>query len=439
VIEATSWGRYPRAVSLRQQALQDRHAALPAAEGHGLLAHGMGRSYGDVGLNDGGVLLRTSGLDRYIFFDEATGVLRAEAGVTLDDILSLVVPRGWFLAVTPGTRFVSLGGAVANDVHGKNHHVAGSFGDHVRGLELLRSDGERLLCSAGSNAEWLQATIGGLGLTGLITWVEIQLVRINHPGVWTVNRKFGGLDEYWAIDAELGASHDYAVAWVDCLNGARGIYNAANFAGNGETPPPTPKQAKRMPIDPPWSLINGPTLRAFNALYYHRPVPERALVHYQPFFYPLDAIAQWNRIYGRRGFFQYQCVLPPDVMRDASAELFRLIGKSGLGSFLAVFKTFGDSPAPGLMSFPRPGATLALDFPNAGVGTLRLMDQLDAVVGEARGALYSAKDARMPPWLFAQSYPNLEQFTRFIDPAFSSSFWRRVTAPSSLSQETTPP
>lgn len=427
--EAISWGRFPRARSVRQIPILDRHATLPAHSGTSMLAHGMGRSYGDVALNDGGLLLRTTGLDRYIAFDPATGVLRAEAGTTLDHILALIVPRGWFLPVTPGTRFVSLGGAVANDVHGKNHRAAGSFGEHVRALELLRSSGERILCSAQTHPEWLQATVGGLGLTGLITWVEIQLIRINHPGVWTVNRKFESLDEYWAVDADLGSSHDYSVAWVDCLNGARGIYTAGGFAGSGEVPAPrVSTRARRMPLDPPFSLINGPTLRAFNGLYYRRPVPPRALLHYQPFFYPLDAIEQWNRIYGRRGFFQYQCVLPPEAMREAAASLFALIGRSGLGSFLAVFKTFGDRRPAGLLSFARAGATLALDFPRGNQETLRLFDQLDAVVRDARGALYSAKDSRMPPWLFALSNPRLQEFTSYVDPAFSSSFWRRVMA-----------
>jgi FAD/FMN-containing dehydrogenase len=424
---ASSWGRLPNHRASREWWLSDRQAELPAKAGAGgMLPHGLGRSYGDVALNEGGQLLRARTLDRFMAFDPATGVLRAEAGVSLDDIIELALPQGWFLPVTPGTRFVTLGGAVANDVHGKNHHGAGSFGHHVLALELLRSDGTRRVCSETQHADWLQATIGGLGLTGLITWVEIQLVRVAGPLLWTTNRRFASLDEYWTLDAELGARHEFAVAWVDCLHSGRGIFTAADFAGPGAGPVPPPPAPRRMPVDPPFSLVNGMTLRAFNALYYHRPIGNQGLSHFLPFFYPLDGILQWNRMYGRKGFFQYQCVLPPGSMRAAAHEMFRLIERHGQGSFLAVFKTFGNRPARGLLSFPRPGATLALDFPNRGAATQRLFGELDAVVREAGGGLYPAKDARMPAAMFAASYPQLDRFVPFVDPGFSSSFWRRV-------------
>jgi FAD/FMN-containing dehydrogenase len=422
-----SWGRLPRSNATREIALTDARQPLPPAEGSGLIAHGLGRSYGDVALNDQGTVLLTRSLDRFIAFDRATGVLRAEAGVSLDEILHLVMPQGWFLAVTPGTRYVTLGGAIANDVHGKNHHTAGSFGCHVRAFELLRSDGTRLTCSPQQHADWFAATVGGLGLTGLVTWAEIQLVPITQPLLWVHNRRFGRLDDYWALDATLGTRHEYSVAWVDCLHGGRGIYSAGDFAGSqpAAATPPLARQ-RRMPVDPPVSLINGLSLRAFNFAYYHRPIPARGLQHIGPFFYPLDAVQDWNRLYGRRGFFQYQCVLPRTTMRDAATALFRTIGRSGQGSFLAVFKTFGDRVSPGLLSFPRPGATLALDFPNHGASTLRLFDTLDQIVAEAGGALYPAKDARMPATLFRSGYPQLDTFSRYLDPAFSSSFWRRV-------------
>jgi FAD/FMN-containing dehydrogenase len=410
--------------------LHDRHAELPVLDKGPLLAHGLGRSYGDVALNAGAVLLRTRGLDRFISFDPGTGILRAEAGVSLAEVLALVMPQGWFLSVTPGTRFVTLGGAVANDVHGKNHHRAGTFGHHVTALELLRSDGTRLECRPeGTNADWFRATVGGLGLTGLIVWVEIQLARIAQPFMWTVNRRFNHLDDYWALDAELGARHSHGVAWVDCLRGGRGIYSAADFAGHGLTPPRAGRSSARsMPIDPPFSLINGLTLRAFNLAYFRKPLPADSVRPALPFFYPLDSVLHWNRIYGRRGFFQYQCLLPPAAMRQASTALFDRIARHGLGSFLAVFKTFGNQAPAGLLSFARPGATLALDFPNHGDRTLRLFDELDAIVRDAGGALYPAKDARMSPRMFQQSFPRLHEFSDFVDPAFSSSFWRRASA-----------
>ncbi|MEY2689454.1 MAG: hypothetical protein RL375_3653 [Pseudomonadota bacterium] len=428
---AQSWGRWPVARAIRELTLFDRSQPLPApAPGSSLLAHGLGRSYGDVALNDGGTLLLTRGLDRFIALDPATGVLRAEAGVSLDEILRLIVPQGWFLAVTPGTRFVTLGGAVANDVHGKNHHRAGSFGCHVRAFELLRSSGERLRCSPTEHPEWYAATIGGLGLTGLITWVEIQLVRIARPYVHVHNQRFAGLADYWALDAEMGARHGHSVAWVDCLHGGRGVYTAGDFVHAPQDVPydarPHRPSTLRVPVTPPVSLVNALSLRAFNAAYYHRPIHAQQLQHYEPFFHPLDTLLDWNRIYGRRGFFQYQCVLPRACMRDAAAELFRRIGRSGQGSFLAVFKTFGDRRSPGMLSFPRPGATLALDFPNRGAATLTLFNELDAVVSQAGGALYPAKDARMSPELFRSGYPRAEAFARYVDPAFSSSFWRRV-------------
>ena len=426
---ATSWGRYPRAIAAAEVGLHDRHAALPFLGKGSLLPHGLGRSYGDVALNEGGVLLRTRGLDRFIRFDPGTGILRAEAGVSLAEVLALVVPMGWFLSVTPGTRFVTLGGAVANDVHGKNHHGAGTFGHHVTALELLRSDGTRLECRpANPNADWFRATVGGLGLTGLIVWVEIQLARISQPFMWTTHRRFNHLDDYWELDAELGSQHSHSVAWVDCLHGGRGIYSAADFVGHGLTPPAARPSSRSMPIDPPFSLINGLTLRAFNLAYFRKPLPASSVQPALPFFYPLDSVQHWNRIYGRRGFFQYQCVLPPAAMKASSTALFDRIARHGLGSFLAVFKTFGDHAPTGLLSFPRAGATLALDFPNQGKRTLRLFEELDAIVRDADGALYPAKDARMPARMFQQGYPRLQEFTRFVDPAFSSSFWRRVTA-----------
>jgi FAD/FMN-containing dehydrogenase len=422
-----SWGRCHSSKPAQVIRLSDRHAALPLDRRMGrLLAHGLGRSYGDVALSEQGTLLHTVGLDRFIAWDRATGVLRTEAGVSLDDILRMVVPQGWFLAVTPGTRYVTLGGAVANDVHGKNHHRAGTFGCHVRAFELLRSDGSRLLCTPHENADWFAATIGGCGLTGLITWVEIQLVPVANPWVTTINRKFGSLNEYWELDADLGQRSEYAVAWVDCLGPGRGIYTAGDHSPPQATLPIHRSAERSFPIDPPISLINSLSLRAFNLAYYSRPVPSEALMHYEPFFYPLDAISRWNRIYGRAGFYQYQCVLPPANMRESSAELFKRLASCRQGSFLAVFKTFGARPSPGLISFPRPGVTLALDFPNRGESTHRLFSALDAVVSDAGGATYSAKDGRARGAFFRSGYPRFDAFSKFVDPAFSSDFWKRV-------------
>ncbi len=422
---AKAWGRLPGVGEARQRPWGDRHAALPTEAGP-RIAHGLGRSYGDVALNPGGELLMTRGLDRFIHFDRAQGVLRAEAGVSLDEVLALVMPAGWFVAVTPGSRYVSLGGCVANDVHGKNHARAGSFGHHVRAFELLRSDGSRRVCRPGDADGRFEATVGGLGLTGLITWVEIQLIPIRRPWMAVVQRRFASLDAYWDLDESLAAHHDYTVAWVDCLRGGRGLYSAADFAGHDAPQAEPGPGRRRVPLEPPISLVNGLSVSAFNLAYYHLPRPAFSLQPALKYFYPLDGLADWNRIYGRRGFYQYQCVLPRPAMKEASRALFDRIGRAGSGSFLAVFKTFGERPPAGLLSFPRAGATLALDFPNQGAASHRLLAELDAVVREAGGALYPAKDARMSADMFRAGYPALDAFRAHVDPAFSSGFWRRV-------------
>jgi FAD/FMN-containing dehydrogenase len=424
---AVSWGRYPHAPARREIAWGDRFQPLPPNEGS-ILAYGAGRSYGDVALNGGQTLLLARGLDRFMQFDPATGVLRAEAGVMLSEVLELAVPQGWFPAVTPGTQFVTLGGAVANDVHGKNHHRAGAFGNWVRRLELLRSDGSRRECAPGDADGLFEATVGGLGLTGLITWVELQLLRIPGPCLQVEQRRFAALDAYWELDATLGQRHAYSVAWLDCQRGGRGIYSAGDFVA---APGPRDRRrgaGPRVPFVAPVSLVNPWTAKAFSTAYYAKPLPATGIVHYQPFFYPLDGVQHWNRVYGPRGFVQYQCVLPPPTMAQALRELLAAIQGSGQASPLAVLKTFGDTPSRGMLSFARPGATLAVDFPLRD-GTLPLLQRLDAIVRGAGGALYPAKDARMTPEMFESSYPRAHAFAAFQDPAFSSSFWRRVSRP----------
>lgn len=411
-----------------------RLAPLPKPDpGKTVLPYGNGRSYGDSCLNTGGVLIDCRGLDRFISFDGDTGVLRCEAGVLLADILDVAVPRGWFLPVSPGTRFATVGGAIANDVHGKNHHRAGTFGCHVRCFELLRSDGKRLFCSPDENREYFQATIGGLGLTGVVTWAEIQLKPVANPYIDQESIRFNDLAEFFRLSEESDGEFEYTLAWIDCLAmGAslgRGLFVRGNHAPavTGEAPK-APRERLSVPFAPPLSLVNGLSLRAFNALYYRKQRGDRvsSQVHYRPFFYPLDAIANWNRLYGPKGFYQYQCVLPLARGEAGMGEILQGIAAAGLGSFLAVLKVFGGHPSPGLMSFPRAGVTFALDFPNNGAKVRSLLDQLDAITGEHGGAVYPAKDARMSPELFRQAYPALDEFAEYVDPAFSSSFWRRI-------------
>ncbi len=428
-----SWGRYPPANPAEVLPLRFRDQVLPRVAGT-LLPYGNGRSYGDSCLNNGGTLLVARGLDRFLAFDPATGLIRCEAGVLLSEILSLVVGYGWFLPVTPGTQFITVGGAIANDVHGKNHHVSGTFGHHVTRLELLRSDGEWVQCSPSERSDVFAASIGGLGLTGLITWAEFRLKRIANPYVQVKRTRFGHLDGFFDLALGEERTCEYTVAWIDCLAAGRQLGRGIYMAGTHAAPtcdgaPRAPGGSLAVPFDPPLSLIARPTLKVFNALFYRNQM--RAVVtgleHYAPFFYPLDGVGQWNRIYGPKGFLQYQSVVPMAVARDATREMLQCIARSGQGSFLSVLKVFGDLPPAGLLSFPRPGVTLALDFPFKGASTLRLFDTLDAVVAQAGGAIYPAKDARMSPALFASGYPRLDEFRRHLDPAFSSSFWRRVT------------
>lgn len=426
-----SWNRWPVFVDQRTHVLYDRHAPVPDLRAR-VIAYGNGRSYGDVCLNEGETVLLTRRLDKFIQFDRETGRLTCEAGVLLDEILAVAVPQGWFLPVTPGTRFITVGGAIANDVHGKNHHAAGSFGHHVLRLCLKRSDGTEIICGPSQSPDWFAATVGGLGLTGLISWAEIQLSPLVSEWMHTRSERFETLDEFWQLSTESGSAWPYTVAWVDCLSARAGRVRGLLLCGRHVDRDSAYRRGQgitlRIPFDPPFSLVNSVTLRLFNAWYYRRAkTGEAGVAHYIPFLYPLDGILDWNRVYGSKGFHQYQCVLPPMTARPALQELLNRITASGQGSFLAVLKAFGDMQPTGLLSFPRPGVTLALDFPNHGKATLKLFDDLDRIVLDAGGALYPAKDARMPARVFRAGYPALDAFTRFVDPRFSSSFWRRVS------------
>jgi FAD/FMN-containing dehydrogenase len=287
-----------------------------------------------------------------------------------------------------------------------------------------------MICGPNESPEWFAATVGGLGLTGCITWVELQLIPVANAFMSVESRRFYNLDEFEAINKESELRWPYTVAWIDCMSGkdTRGIYMNGTHAPVAIKPLRFRKTTRRLPFAPPL-LLNSISLKVFNALYFHRPLKQGVtLSHYIPYFYPLDAISNWNLIYGRKGFFQYQCVLPPDTSREGIAQLLRQIRMSGEGSFLAVLKTFGNRPSLGMLSFARPGTTLALDFPNRGEKTHRLFRELDAVLRDTGGTLYPAKDARMPSDMFRSGFPSWEKFGSFIDPKFSSSFWRRVTA-----------
>ena len=429
-----SWGRYPLIESEvhRLRWRSDFSAEkLPSGD---LLPVGVGRSYGDVCLLDHGTLLGASDLDRLIAFNARTGLLRCEAGVTLAQILDFAVPRGYFLPVTPGTKFVTVGGALANDIHGKNHHIAGTFGSQVSRFELLRTDGTSLECSLTQNSEWFRATIGGMGLTGLILWVELQLKPIVTRRVRYVGEKFVGIDEFVQL-SHAAAKAEYSVAWIDCVssgrNFARGIFMTGEHDDQPEALTVSRKPWLSFPVNLPELALNRASIGIFNTLYYHKQFGKRveSRIDYEPFFYPLDKLQNWNRMYGKAGLVQFQCAIPwEDGKQCGITRILEEITKSGLASFLAVIKVFGDVRSPGMMTFPMPGITLALDFPIRREVSFALLNRLAEITVEYGGRMYPAKDALMTPRQFQTFYPQWEQFQKYIDPRMNSAFWKRVTA-----------
>tara|TARA_R110002020_G_scaffold391452_2_gene601840 strand:- start:4253 stop:5599 length:1347 start_codon:yes stop_codon:yes gene_type:complete len=422
-----SWGRV-----LRQARPAAGVDALAGAEPGGFLPFGNGRSYGDSCHNDRGRLIPMRPGAAIRAFDPDTGLLTADAGVLLSEILALVMPHGFFLEVTPGTAQVTLGGAIANDVHGKNHHRRGTFGGSVVSFVLLGSDGASRTCSPKTNPELFSATIGGMGLTGLIDSATIRLMKVPSANVRQTAFRFSSIDGYFdAIDA-IDAGHEYSVAWIDQLaRGARlgrGVMLAGDHAEDGgpARPPKAPKLA--VPFAPPVNLLNRLTLTAFNALYYGRAPkrPATGIVSWASYFHPLDAITGWNRLYGPRGLFQHQSVYPAQDARQTTIALIECAQKHGAASFLTVLKRFGDVRSPGLMSFPRPGFTLTLDFANSGERTLAMLAALDEIVLKAGGALNPYKDQRMSPAMFAASFPEWRALEALRDPALMSDFWRRT-------------
>ncbi len=409
--------------------LRDREqvAQAMAARKGPAIAYGLGRSYGDACLNPDGVLLDTHALDRLIAFDRATGRLTCEAGVVLRDIQRLMLPRGWSLPVVPGTQLVTVGGAIANDVHGKNHHATGTFADHVVSLTLVRSDGAAIECGPQQRSDWFAATAGGLGLTGLIVQAELQLKPAKGPWVEAEILPYAGLDEFFSLSEAAHPEWEHAVSWIDCTGSeVRGLFLRARDAQDQSRPLP-PARRLAMPLTPPVSLVNRLSLRPLNRAYYalnSRHKGTRVLPQEQ-FLFPLDGILEWNRMYGPRGFYQYQSVVPHDAAHAATKEMLAAIARSGEGSVLAVLKTFGARRPSGLMSFVQPGVTLALDFGNR-PATSALFERLDAIVREAGGRIYLAKDARMPRSLFEATYPRLQEFLRYRDPGMSSAMSRRL-------------
>ena len=409
-MELHGWGRYPRLdakVALPQSNTECVTAIIESAP---LIARGLGRSYGDSAL--GLQVLSTRYLDHFQAFDAATGLLTCAAGVSLDTILRTFVPRGWFLPVTPGTRFVTVGGAIASDVHGKNHHLDGSFSAHVRCMHLMLGNGERVSASITKNADLFHATCGGMGLTGVILSASVQLKRIQSSDISQTTIKVPNLDAALAAFDEHGAV-PYSVAWIDCLARGAELGRSLLMLGEHATDGPLAVQTKLptpVPFDLPAALLSRASVQAFNTMYYGRVRRARSTrrLPFEPFFYPLDTLSNWNRMYGKPGFVQYQFVLPKAAGVTGLHEVLERIAQSGRGSFLAVLKVFGRANANHL-SFPFEGYTLALDF-KAEPAVFKLLDTLDRIVLHHGGHIYLAKDARMSEATFKAGYPRWQEF-----------------------------
>lgn len=404
------WGRYP---TIDAQVLlpQTRSACVDFLKDNQIvLPRGMGRSYGDSANSSS--VIQTDYLDHFLEFNELTGVLTCEAGVSIREILQLIVPKGWFVPVTPGSSFVSIGGAIASDVHGKNHHLNGTFSEHLLSFDLLLGDGEVVSVTKDSYPDLFRATCGGMGLTGMILSASIQLKPIKSSEIHQTTIKASCLESA-CEKFEVNHASTYSVAWVDCLASGRRLGRSLLMLGEhvqdgnlefGK------KKSLNLPIDMPSSILNQHSIKVFNSLYYHRNFSKtkRELVSLEPYFYPLDAIGNWNRLYGKAGFVQYQFVLPKSVGVKGLKKILEVIVSSRKGSFLAVLKVFGKQNE-NFLSFPIEGYTLALDF-KMSQETVQLIRLLDSMVVEIGGRIYLTKDALMSETTFKKMYPEWERF-----------------------------
>ncbi|MGH9317107.1 MAG: FAD-binding oxidoreductase [Thermoanaerobaculia bacterium] len=439
----SGWGRFP--VQTCRVFRPEKRSSLPAILASGAepsyIARGLGRSYGDAALNAAGGVICFERLNRLIAFDSTTGILECEAGVTLAEILDIFLPRGHMLPVTPGTKFVTLGGAIANDVHGKNHHRVGTIGNFLLDLRLLTTQGDVITCSPERHPDVFWATVGGAGLTGFLLSARIRLQPVETAYVRVDTQKVPHFEEAIAVMTESDHLYDYSVAWIDCLARGKALGRSLLMRGNPARKADLDVRLqdplrRRLPserslaLDFPSGFLNRFSVGAFNAAFYrmHRNRSGH-IVPIESFFYPLDSIRGWNRMYGRRGFVQYQLVFPLETSRTGLGEVLERVSGSGRGSFLGVLKRFGDANA-GLLSFPFPGYTLALDLPVSD-GLVPFLKSLDTLVLRHGGRLYLAKDAVTTPESFAAMYPRLEEFRAIkarLDPKnrLSSSLARRL-------------
>ena len=410
-MQITGWGKYPVIEASLCHPQSHRQVKDCLEEDFSGISRGMGRSYGDSSL--AAQVVDVLPLNHILGFDSETGIVSCQAGVTLADLLSVFVPKGWFLPVTPGTKFVSVGGAIASDVHGKNHHIDGSFTDHLVEMLVMLADGNILTCSPSQNSDLFHATCGGMGLTGVILQASFRLKPINSSFIDEVTYKAPNLAAILEL-FEQYADSTYSVAWIDCSS--RGKQMGRSLLMLGEHAPEdlecrtTGKSKLTLPVELPNSTLNRYTIRAFNNIYYHRIMrsKRKRRIHYEPYFYPLDSINHWNRLYGRNGFTQYQFVLPREAGKQGLHAILKRIVDSHRGSFLSVLKAFGPENA-NYISFPKAGYTLALDF-KLDAGIFEFLNELDRIVLDYGGRLYLTKDVRMGEAMFKDSYPRWQQF-----------------------------
>jgi decaprenylphospho-beta-D-ribofuranose 2-oxidase len=415
-----NWGNYP-VVEAEKLSFKTVRELCEMTRSGSFIARGNGACYGDASLN-AQTILSTLKFDNILQFDEQKGIITCQTGITFDTLLNFLIPKGWFLPVTPGTKYITLGGAVASDIHGKNHHVDGSFGNHILNMELLLASGEVVSCNKENNPDLFMATCGGMGLTGVVLVVTFRLKKIETAYINQVSIKARNLDEIFDL-FEKYKDTTYSVAWIDCLQGGSSLGRSLLMVGEHAKRADTnvtellryigSEQKLSVPITFPNFVLNKYSIKLFNFFFYYKQFKkiQKSIVTFDKFFYPLDFIKKWNRMYGNRGFVQYQFVLPLENSRVGLHKILEEINQQGMGSFLAVLKLFGESE--GLMSFPMKGYTLALDFPIRD-GLFDFLDKLDKIVLQQGGRIYLTKDARMKKEMFWQTYPNVEKFKNIL-------------------------
>ncbi len=429
----SNWGNYPKVKAALKSFKSIKEISEELKSSASYIARGNGRCYGDSSLHSS--IISTLKYDNILEFDPVNAVITCQAGVTFESLIQFLVPKGFFLPVTPGTKFITVGGAVASDIHGKNHHVDGSFGDHIVRMEILQASGNVVECTPDTESDLFNATCGGMGLTGIILSVKFKLKKIESSFIKQTSIKAKNLDEIFALFDEY-QKNTYSVAWIDCLQKGSSLGRSLLMVGEHATEKessPLPRadsfssnKKLNIPFNFPVWVLNKVSIKIFNFLFYHKQFKKKkeAIVNFDQFFYPLDFINNWNRMYGKKGFVQYQFVLPLENSRAGLKKILTEISNNGTGSFLAVLKLFGEQEG-GLISFPMKGYTLALDFP-VRQGLFEFLDHLDKLVLEYGGRIYLTKDARMSKEVFWKSYPNINRFQDIIKKINPNFKWRSV-------------